>query len=177
MFLAASKYTAQEVEKITGLKRHHLAYYKKIDVFPPTGTEEENGKENGAQRNGSNGKRRKYSVLDVLVLQAVAELKVKGMPFLRIRRVIDYLKKNHNLQNPFHAALDGRHNVSILTDGRKNFYICFNDHDVVEHLKGGGQYMLLDVSDVAYDLREKLKALQIYRRKLEDRKFKKAANA
>lgn len=170
MFLAASKYTTQEVEKITGLRRHHLAYYKKLNVFPPTAPLD---KENG---NGSklNGKRRKYSVLDVLVLQAVAELKAKGMPFLQIHRVIEYLRKNHNIQNPFHAAMDGRHNVSILTDGRKNFYICFNDHDVVEHLKGGGQYMLLDVSDVAYDLREKLKALQIYRRKLEDRKFKKA---
>lgn len=170
MFLAASKYTTREVEKITGLRRHHLAYYKKLNVFPPTGGESENG--NGSKKNG---KRHKYSVLDVLVLQAVAELKTKGMPFIRIHRVIDYLKKNHNLQNPFHAALDGRHNVGILTDGEKNFYICYNDHDVVEHLKGGGQYLLLDVSDVAYDLREKLKALQIYRRKLEDRKFKKAS--
>lgn len=169
MFLSASNYTTQEVEKLTGLRRHHLAYYKRLNLFPPSVVD--NGKKVHSK---SNGKRRKYSVLDVLVLQAVAELKTKGMAFVRIRRVIEYLKKHHNLDRPFHAALDGRHNVSILTDGKKNFYICYNDHDVVEHLKNGGQYLFLDVSDVAYDLREKLKALQLYRRKIEDRKFKKA---
>jgi len=169
MFLSASNYTTQEVAKLTRLKRHDLAYYKRLNLFPPSITE--NGKKTRSNRNG---KRSKYSVLDVLVLQAVSELKSKGMPFVRIRRVIEYLKKHHNIDKPFHAALDGRHNVSILTDGVKNFYICYNDHDVVEHLKNGGQYLFLDVSDVAYDLREKLKALQIYRRKIEDRKFKKA---
>lgn len=169
MFLSASHYTTQEVEKLTGLQRHHLAYYKRLRLFTPS--VQVQSKKNKATKNGH---RRKYSVLDVLVLQAVAELKAKGMPFLQIRRVIEYLKKHHNLQKPFHAALDGRHNVSILTDGKNNFYICYNDHDVVEHLKGGGQLMLLDVSDVAYDLREKLKALQLYRRKIEDKKFRKA---
>ena len=169
MFLSASNYTTEEVIKLTGLERHHLAYYKKLNLFPPTGDE------TVLLHSKSNGKRRKYSTLDVLVLQAVAELKSKGMPFLRIRRVIEYLQQHHKLEKPFHAALDGRHNVSILTDGVKDFYICYNDHDVVEHLRGGGQYLFLDVSDVAFDLREKLKALQVYRRKLEDRKFKKAA--
>ncbi len=168
MFLSASNYTTEEVTKLTGLERHLLVYYKKLNLFPPTGIE---AKKN--LRSKSNGLRRKYSALDVLVLQTVAELKSKGMPFLRIRRVIEYLKKHHKLEKPFHAALDGRHNVSILTDGVSDFYICYNDHDVVEHLRGGGQYLMLDVSDVAYDLREKLKALQVYRRKLEDKKFKK----
>lgn len=168
MFLSASNYTTEEVAKLTGLERHHLTYYKKLNLFPPTGSL------NGSKlQSKTNGQRRKYSALDVLVLQAVAELKSKGMPFVRIRRVIEYLKKHHKLEKPFHAALDGRHNVSILTDGVKNFYICYNDHDVVEHLRTGGQYLFLDVSDVAYDLREKLKALQVYRRKIEDRKFKK----
>lgn len=153
------------MEKLTGIKRHNLVYYDLEGVFTPSVAR-------------STGKRkwvhRKYSVLDVLVLQAVADLKNKGMSFNKIRKFIEYLRDNHDLEQPFHAALDGRHNVRILTDGNQAFYICFNDHEIVEYLKKGGQYMLLDISDVAFDLKEKIKALQLYKRKKEAEKCKKA---
>jgi DNA-binding transcriptional MerR regulator len=156
-------YSVSDVEKLTGIKRHNLVYYDLEGLFSPS-----------VARSDSNIKwvRRKYSVLDVLVLQAVAELKDKGMSFNKIRKVIEYLRENHDLEKPFHAALDGRHNVRILTDGTQAFYICFNDHEVVEYLKRGGQYMLIDISDVAFDLKEKIKALQLYKRKKEAEKCK-----
>ena len=161
LFAFQEEYLIADVEQLTHIKRHSLAYYDRIGIFRPSISA-------SAQKNS----RRKYSVLDILVLQAVSELKRKGMAFTKIRKVIEYLRENHGLEQPFHAALDGRHNVRILTDGEKAFYICFNDHEVIEHLKKGGQYLLLDVSDAAFDLKEKIMALHLFKRKKESEKFK-----
>lgn len=164
MFIAQDKYSTKEVIKITGLELYHLRYYDKLGLFSPS-------VQSGRYR------RKKYSTLDVLVLQTIAALKNKGMPFIRIRKVIEHLKKQHGLEKPFHAALDGRHNVRILTDGLKNFYLCYNDKEIVEHLKDGGQYMLLDVSDMASDLKDKIRALQVFKRKKGEGRLKKAISA
>lgn len=162
MFLLDKKFSISDVEKLTHIKRHNLVYYDNEGIFSPSVTRSDSKKK---------WVRRRYSVLDVLVLQVVSELKRKGMSFNKIRNLIEYLRANHNLENPFHAALDGRHNVRILTDAKNSFYICFNDHEVVEFLKNGGQYMLLDVSDISFDLKEKIKALYMVKRKNEAKKF------
>jgi DNA-binding transcriptional MerR regulator len=162
MLLDKTNYSTLEVVKLTALEHHHLRYYDKLQIFSPS-------------IQSTRYKRKKYSSLDVLVLQSISALKQKGMPFIRIRKVIESLKEHYGLKKPFHAALDGRQNITILTDGMRDFYICFNDHEVVEHLKAGGQYMLLDVSDIAYDLKEKIRALQIYKKKRAEQKFRQAA--
>lgn len=164
MFLAEITYSTKEAAKLSGLSESSLRYYDKNNIFPPSIA-------------GPSAKnkhiRRKYSTVDILVLQAVAELKRRGMHFTKIRNVIEYLRDNKNLKKPFHSVFDGRHNVRILTDSSDDFYLCYNDHEVVEHLKAGGQYMLLDVSDMAIDLKDKVRALQYYKRKKEDKRFSK----
>ena len=162
ILLDKSSYSTQEVVKLTGLEQYHLRYYDMLKIFSPS-------------VQSSRYKRKKYSALDVLVLQSISALKDRGMPFIRIRKVIESLQRHYGLKKPFHSALDGRQNITILTDGIKDFYICFNDHEVVEHLKSGGQYMLLDVSDIACDLKEKIRALQMYKKKRQLRRFKKVA--
>jgi len=164
VFLTKDKYSTKEVINITGLELYHLRYYDKLGLFSPS-------------LQNKRYRRKKYSTLDVLVLQTIAALKVKGMPFIRIRKVIEKLRDNHGLEKPFHSALDGRHNVSILTDGLSNFYMCYNDKQIVEHLKGGGQYMLLDVSDMASDLKEKIQALMVFKNKKGEKRLKKAISA
>ena len=163
ILLDKTTYSTQEVVKLTGLEQHHLRYYDMLNIFPPS-------------VQNSHYKRKKYSALDVLVLQAISALKDKGMPFIRIRKVIENLQRHYGLKKPFHSALDGRQNITILTDGIGEFFICFNDHEVVEHLKAGGQYMLLDVSDIACDLKEKIRALQMYKKKRAQKLLKKAAS-
>ena len=162
MLLDKNSYSTQEIVKLTGLELHHLRYYDMLEIFSPS-------------VQSSRYRRKKYSALDVLVLQAISALKSKGMPFIRIRKVIENLKRHYGLKKPFHSALDGRQNITILTDGLRDFYICFNDHEVVEHLKAGGQYMLLDVSDIACDLKDKIHALQMYKKKRAMKKFRKVA--
>lgn len=164
MFISTDHYATKDIIKLTGLELYHLRYYDKLGLFSPSHKSERYERKN-------------YSTLDVLVLQTIAGLKNKGMPFIRIRKVIEHLQKHHGLQKPFHSALDGRHNVRILTDGEKNFYMCYNDKEVVEHLKDGGQYMLLDVSDIASDLKDKIRALQVYKRKKTERRLKRALEA
>ncbi len=164
MFVTQEKYSTKEVIKITGLELYHLRYYDKLGLFTPS-------VQSGRYR------RKKYSTLDVLVLQTIAALKNKGMPFIRIRKVIELLMEKHGIEKPFHSALDGRHNVRILTDGTESFYLCYNDKEIVEHLKDGGQYMLLDVSDMASDLKDKIRALNVYKRKKNEVRLKKAISA
>ena len=163
MLLDKNTYSTQEVVKLTGLEQYHLRYYDKLKIFSPS-------------VQSTRYKRKKYSPLDVLVLQSISALKEKGMPFIRIRKVIENLQRHYGLKKPFHSALDGRQNITILTDGIRDFYICFNDHEVVEHLKAGGQYMLLDVSDIACDLKEKIRALQMFKKKKALRRLRKVAS-
>lgn len=164
MFIAKDKYSTKEVISLTGLELYHLRYYDKLGLFSPS-------IQNGRYR------RKKYSTLDVLVLQTISALKNKGMPFIRIRKVIEHLIEQHGLEKPFHSALEGRLNISILTDGTKSFYLCYNDKEVVEHLKDGGQYMLLDVSDIASDLKDRIRALEIYKKKKTEKKIRRALSA
>ena len=146
-------FTSREVEFLTGLSNRNLQYWDEQGVFPPSLSREDGGK----------GSRRLYSPLDVMVLQAVAALKRKGMSFQKIRRTLEVLRDEMGIEKPFHAALKGDGRISLLTDG-KNFYLCRNDRDVVNILKHSGQYLLLPLGELAQDLRVRVRELQNLKR-------------
>jgi DNA-binding transcriptional MerR regulator len=148
-------FTSREVEFLTGLSNRNLQYWDEQGVFPPS----------LSRVDGSSGKgsRRLYSALDVMVLQAVAALKRKGMSFQKIRRTLEVLRDEMGIEKPFHAALKGDGRISLLTDG-KNFYLCRNDRDVVNILKHSGQYLLLPLGELAQDLRVRVRELQNLKR-------------
>jgi len=153
MFLSKRQgFTSREVEFLTGLSNRNLQYWDEQGVFTPSLSR------SAGMRPGKGG-RRVYSALDVLVLQAVAALKRKGMSFQRIRKTLEVLQDEMGIERPFHAALKGDGRLSLLTDG-KNFYLCRNDREVVNILKHSGQYLLLPLGELAQDLRVKVRELQ-----------------
>jgi len=153
MFLSKKQgFTSSEVEFLTGLTNRNLQYWDEQGVFTPSLSRP------AGNRPGKGG-RRIYSALDVLVLQAVAALKRKGMSFQRIRKTLEVLRDEMGIERPFHAALKGDGRINLLTDG-KNFYLCRNDREVVNILKHSGQYLLLPLGELAQDLRAKVRELQ-----------------
>jgi DNA-binding transcriptional MerR regulator len=153
MFLSKKQgFTSSEVEFLTGLTNRNLQYWDEQGVFTPSLSRP------AGNRPGKGG-RRIYSALDVLVLQAVAALKRKGMSFQRIRKTLEVLRDEMGIEKPFHAALKGDGRINLLTDG-KNFYLCRNDREVVNILKHSGQYLLLPLGELAQDLRAKVRELQ-----------------
>ena len=157
MFLSKKQgFTSSEVEFLTGLTNRNLQYWDEQGVFTPSLSHP------AGNRPGKGG-RRIYSALDVLVLQAVAALKRKGMSFQRIRKTLEELRDEMGIEKPFHAALKGDGRINLLTDG-KNFYLCRNDREVVNILKHSGQYLLLPLGELAQDLRAKVREMQRLRR-------------
>ncbi len=153
MFLSKKQgFTSREVEFLTSLSNRNLQYWDEQGVFTPSLSRP------AGLRPGKGG-RRVYSALDVLVLQAVAALKRKGMSFQRIRKTLEVLRDELGIEKPFHAALKGDGRISLLTDG-KNFYLCRNDRQVVNILKHSGQYLLLPLGELAQDLKVKVRELQ-----------------
>ena len=157
MFLSKNTgFTSREVEFLTGLTNRNLQYWDEQGAFIPSLSRP-------AGRRPGKGGRRIYSALDVLVLQAVAALKRKGMSFQRIRKTLEVLRDEMGIERPFHAALKGDGRMNLLTDG-KNFYLCRNDREVVNILKHSGQYLLLPLGELAQDLKAKVRELQHLRR-------------
>ncbi len=153
MFISKQQgFTSREVEHLTGLSNRNLQYWDEQGVFTPS-LNRPAGRGTGPEN------RRLYSALDVLVLQAVAALKRKGMSFQRIRKTLETLRDEMGIERPFHAALRGDGRVNLLTDG-KNFYLCRNDRQVVDILKHSGQYLLLPLGELAQDLRIRVRELQ-----------------
>ncbi len=157
MFLSKKEgFTSREVQVLTGLTNRNLQYWDEQGVFPPSLSRP-------SGRSPRSGNRRLYSPLDVMVLQAVAALKQKGMSFQRIRKTLRVLRDEMGIEKPFHAALNGSGRISLLTDG-KNFYLCRNDREVVNVLKNSGQYLLLPLGEMAQDLKLRVRELQRSRR-------------
>jgi DNA-binding transcriptional MerR regulator len=157
MFLSKKDgFTSREVQLLTGLTNRNLQYWDEQGVFPPS-LNRPSGRSAGREH------RRIYSALDVMVLQAVAALKSKGMSFQRIRKTLRVLRDEMGIEKPFHAALNGSGRINLLTDG-KNFYLCRNDRQVVNVLKNKGQYLLLPLGEMAQDLKARVRELQRARR-------------
>jgi len=157
MFLSKKEgFTSREVQLLTGLTNRNLQYWDEQGVFPPS-LNRPSGRASGGDP------RRIYSALDVMVLQAVAALKQKGMSFQRIRKTLRVLRDEMGIEKPFHAALNGSGRISLLTDG-KTFYLCRNDREVVNLLKNSGQYLLLPLGEMAQDLKIRVRELQRVRR-------------
>jgi DNA-binding transcriptional MerR regulator len=153
MFLSKKEgFSSREVQFLTGLSNRNLQYWDEQGVFTPSVSRP-------SSRRSRSGQRRIYSALDVMVLQAVAELKGRGMSFQRIRKTLEILRDEMGIEKPFHAALQGNGRLNLLTDGR-NFFLCRNDREVVNILKHSGQYLLLPLGEMAQDLKVRVRELQ-----------------
>ena len=77
-----------------------------------------------------------------------------GMPMQRIRRILEELRKERQLR--LLDALDDR-DLTLFTDGDKNFYFCYNEEEVVNILKDNRQTMFrICLGEKVKEVREKI---------------------
>lgn len=74
------------------------------------------------------GKARLYSFLDLIKIQVIIELRRYGLQMEKIKRIIEFL--NLKLHKDLLQSLDRNSEITLLTDGEKEFYLCTNEKQV-----------------------------------------------
>lgn len=79
-------------------------------------------------RNHWRGKARLYSFLDLIKIQVIIELRRHGLGMDKIKRIIKFL--HLRLDGKLLQSLDKNSDMTLLTDGEKEFYLCTSDEEV-----------------------------------------------
>jgi DNA-binding transcriptional MerR regulator len=74
------------------------------------------------------GKARLYSFLDLIKIQVIIELRRHGLGIGKVKRVIKFL--HLKLDEKLLQSLDKNSDITLLTDGDKEFYLCTSDDEV-----------------------------------------------
>ena len=92
-------FSSREVCRITGITGRQLQWWDERNLVSPHG----------------NGRRRCYSLAEVLEISAIAELRRKGLSLQRIRRLARLLRRE--IGQCLSKSWDGRSKLYLLTDG------------------------------------------------------------
>jgi len=157
MKLLRDRYTSREIMELTGVSARQLDYWDVTNVITPSVQRPDPTKRGRKyQRRGESprGRQRLYSAKDLIEFEILFDLRHNGMPMQRIRSVLEQLRKERQLR--LLDALDDRH-LTLLTDGDKSFYFCYNDDEVVNILKDNRQTMFrICLDEKVKEVREKI---------------------
>src|SRR5262249_39175955 len=95
--------------------------------------------ERGIVRAAREGHRRLYSMEDLAEIAVICELRRRGFPLQRVRKVIRFLQKEFGKR--LAATVSGESDYSLLTDGR-SLYLETSPQQIVDLLKNARQPML-----------------------------------
>lgn len=151
------RYTSREIMELTGISARQLDYWDVTNVITPSVQRPDPSKRGKRyQRRGESprGPQRLYSPKDLIEFEILFDLRRNGMPMQRIRRILEELRKERQLR--LLDALDDR-DLTLFTDGDKNFYFCYNEEEVVNILKDNRQTMFrICLGEKVKEVREKI---------------------
>jgi DNA-binding transcriptional MerR regulator len=138
-------YSSREVASMTGLSARQLQWWDSRRLFQSAVA---------SQRTEAGGyTERRYTPLDVLELQALADLRRRGFSIPRIRRLIDVLRSHFDVR--LFEALEGGGPITLFIDG----------NEIFARTKGGELYNVLgNPSQPMLMLGEDLKLRQLVAR-------------
>lgn len=117
-------FPAKKACKIVGITYAQIHHWDKIGIVKPSIM--------GASGTGS---RRVYSFADIIGLEVAAELKRQGLSIQKIRKSVEYLKKNFpDVNNPIT-------NFMFISDGISIFILTDDPNVALDTLKGAGQFV------------------------------------
>ncbi len=157
MKVVKDKYTSREIMELTGISARQLDYWDVTNVVTPSVQRPDpakRGKKYSRRGESPRGQQRYYSPKDLIEFEVLFDLRRNGMPMQRIRRVLEELRKERQLR-----LLDALHDrdLTLLTDGDKNFWFCYNDDDVVNVLKDNRQTIFrICLGEKVKEVREKI---------------------
>jgi len=121
--LASETFSSLEVSKMTGVSLRQLQWWDEQGVVSPV------------QR----GHRRLYQLHEVIEVGLITELRQKGVSLQKIRRVLDFLKKELGVEYLRNATPDAE--MHLLTDG-ESLYLEDSHKNIVDLLKAARQPMI-----------------------------------
>ena len=106
--------------KLIGISKRQIGYWDETHLIKPS-----------VQEAGGRGSVRLYSFADLVQLAVVKSLIDQGITVQKIRKSINYLKKNFpQIEKPLAQ-------LKFLTDGRTIFVLTSNDKEILDTLAGG----------------------------------------
>jgi len=124
-------YTTKEAAHLSGLSRTMLDYLVRSELLVPS----------MSIKSPKQGRPRKYSFGDIVILRAISQLVDMGVSISRLKSALKQLFQTHNEITP--GTIPGRY---LVTDG-KNVYFRKDEHSI-ESLNQGGQLAFSFVLEV-----------------------------
>ena len=125
---------------LTGTSPRQLFYWEKTALISPTFEV--------PVRPGSS---RQYSLVDLIQIKVIKELRRKGISLQKIRKSLDYIKKHiHPKRKPFAE-------LKFITDGRSIF--IHTEERIIDAVKGGQYVFSLDIGDIVEKLNKDIREL------------------
>lgn len=136
----AERFTSLEVVKLTGITPRQLQWWDERGLVMPA----------------REGRRRLYSLEDVGEIAILGELRRKGFPLQRIRKVMRFLQREFG-RRLVETVSEGSE-YHLLTDGRR-IYLENSQKQIIDILKNSRQPLLsVCLSDAVREVRAELRA-------------------
>ena len=138
-FLAFNSKTAC---KLLGITRRQIGYWDETHLIKPS-----------VQEAGGRGSVRLYSFADLVQLAVVKSLIGQGISLQKIRKSINYLKKNSpQIEKPLAQ-------LKFLTDGRTIFVLTSNNKEILNTLAGGQLVFSIALGQIIENLKGEVKSI------------------
>lgn len=129
------RFTSAEVVKLTGITARQLQWWDEQGIVVPS----------------REGHRRLYSLDDVAEMAVIADLRRRGFPLQRVRKVVRFLQRE--LGSRLARTVSGGSEYHLLTDGSR-LYLRTSAKQIVDVLKNARQPILsVCLSDTVREIR------------------------
>jgi len=136
-------FNSKTVNKITGLSPRQIGYWDKTHFIKPS-----------VREASGYGSVRLYSFTDLIQFRVAKALKDKGISIQKIKKAINYLKKNMpEIEKPLAE-------LKFLSDGATIFVITKNRKEIIDTLNNGQLVFVFALGEIMEELKGKVIELQ-----------------
>lgn len=136
-------FNSKAVSKVTGLSFRQIDYWDRTHFIKPTVSEA-----------SGYGSVRLYSFNDLIQLRVAKTLMDKGISLQKIRKAINYLKKNMpEIKKPLSE-------LRFLTDGETIFVLTKDKKEIIDTLRSGQLVFSIALGEIVEDLKGEVIAMQ-----------------
>lgn len=133
------RFTSSEVVELTGITARQLQWWDEQGIVVPS----------------REGHRRLYSLDDLAEMAVIADLRHRGFPLQRVRKVVRFLQRE--LGSRLAQTVSGGSEYHLLTDGSR-LYLETSAKDIVDILKNARQPILsVCLSDTVREIRASIR--------------------
>ncbi len=135
-------YNSRTACEIVGISRRQIGYWDETHLIKPS-----------VQEAGGRGTVRLYSFADLVQLKVVKSLIDQGVSLQKIRKSINYLKKNFpRVEKPLAE-------LKFLTDGKTIFTITSDEHEILDTLAEGQLVLSISLGRIIEELKGKVESI------------------